>query len=310
MQYPQTPHGRAILACALGDTLGLPYEFTGRVFDLETSALSQTSDITWSDDTQQSLVLLDEYLRFGNLDPHRFMTRLVAYRDYPAEARFGLHRGTGRGFRHSVAYYADFKTFGAMQGRDGNGAAMRVASVAFAMPADERSIEQINAITSSTHDMPNSFHAAEAVVRTVWALRDGTPKGEELALVSSQLPKGQARQILEQLSNTTDWKETITADNPEWGPGQGFSLRSPLSAIYIALHSTSIEDAIRQSIAIGDDTDSTASIAAAIATAMHPLEDVAHELFDFRGRDALLDWDSETGPPDPMHLIDLEIQLR
>jgi len=309
MYWPVTPHGKAILACAVGDTLGLPFEYSSRVFDSQNSPLRQLENITWSDDTQQSLILLDDYLRFQDLDDHRFMRRLVTFRDHPGGNSFGLHRGTGRGFRHSVNMYSETSRFCPMPGRDGNGAAMRVASVAFALPMDESVIIKINNVNRTTHDMPNSLHSAEAVVRTVWAVRQGKNGMNALESVVDHLPDGQVRQVLTNLASTSDWKSEIVKDNPAFGPGHGYSLRSPLSAIYIALTCSSIEDAISTALALGDDTDSTASIAAAIATGIHPIENLGRELLNFRGCQELLIWDNDKGPEGVDYLINLEKSL-
>lgn len=309
MQLPTTPHGKAIVSCALGDTLGFPFEFSHIVFNPETSSLTQTVHARWSDDTQQSLILLDEYLRYGTLDAHRFMKRLVEYRDHPFGQHFGLHRGTGRGFRHSVNCYSESGRFTPMSGRDGNGAAMRVPSVAFAMDASEESIEQINSITASTHDMPNSFHAAEAVVRTAWIIRDGIVGDEALTAVVDLLPKGACRNTLIRLISSSDWQSEIVRDNPNFHAGHGFSLRSPLSAIYIAVHSESLTSAISESLSIGGDTDTTASMAAALASGIHPLSDVSADLFQFQGYQQLLAWDNECGPDNIEFLMNLEVEL-
>jgi len=174
---------------------------------------------------------------------------------------------------------------------------------------NESAIEKINIINRTTHDMPNSLHSAEAVVRTVWAVRQGETGMKVLESVADLLPDGQVRQVLTDLASSSDWKSELVKDNPAFGPGHGYSLRSPLSAIYIALTCSSIEDAISTALALGDDTDSTASIAAAIATGIHPIENVGRDLLNFRGSRELLAWDNDEGPEDIDYLIDLETNL-
>ena len=129
-------HVRALVGTAIGDNLGLPFE-NREPRPRGPFARFRYQPSVWSDDTQQALVLLDEFLRRGALDARSVMDRFVAMRDDPSarDRRFGLHRGTGRGFRHAVDSYAELGRFEPMPERHGNGAAMRVVPVALAMHA-------------------------------------------------------------------------------------------------------------------------------------------------------------------------------
>lgn len=98
-------------------------------------------ETVWTDDTQQALVLVASLARRGTLDPEWIGRRFVEMRRAGARP-FGLHRGTGRGFRSAVDAFersGDPNTSGNAD-RAGNGAAMRIAPVAASMaemPEDE-----------------------------------------------------------------------------------------------------------------------------------------------------------------------------
>jgi ADP-ribosylglycohydrolase len=156
---------RALKGCAIGDCLGIYYEngkhpppgddWKGDRYDYGTAI--------WTDDTQQSAVLLIDYLndKDQRIDPARVMNAFVAMSE-DGPGWFGTHRGTGQGFRHAVTQWRALGHAAPMPGRQGNGAAMRVAAVAYAMPRTTGSREQIRAVSSATHEAGIAIDAALA----------------------------------------------------------------------------------------------------------------------------------------------------
>lgn len=309
----QTRHGAALLGCAIGDCTGLPFE---NVHAPPPSWVPQAlPDAHWSDDTQQSLVLVDEYLRHGALDARRMMDRFVAYRNI-AGGRYGLHRGTGRGFRHAVDFYAEHGVFGPDPGRAGNGAAMRVPSVAYLMPDSEASVAQVLAVSSATHLSPYALDAALAVVYTAWLLRDHPASpAAALAAIAARLPQhpedavdGAARsgppcvaRVLATLAACAEGTDRLALLSATTGmpAGDGHALGGPLAAIVIALETESLFACVHRAVAVGGDTDSTAAIAGALCAGAHGVDEAAAALLVFGGVDGLRQWDSNTAPADP-----------
>lgn len=294
--------GRALIACAIGDLLGLPFE--NRLpppSSWQAETFSQTRP-RWSDDTQQALVLLDDVLRHGSLDAHRVMNRFVAMRDDPASARpgrtsFGLHRGTGRGFRFAVSAYAAHRVFAPMQGRAGNGAAMRVVPVAVALGPSDASITQLEAMTRATHAEEVSWHAALALAHAAWALCAGLRGNAVLDDVIGKLPPGAVRETLAEARVATDPFATIAAaasraaDEPlVGGAGAGHALASPLAALCLALRSPSLHETLRTAVMLGGDTDSTAAMAGALRAVSDDVDALPIGLRTFPGAEGLARW--------------------
>lgn len=162
----------ALIGLAVGDCLGCGVE--GWSPDRISQQYGTLRDFVygrqtaWTDDTQQALVLVECLTRTGGLDPEWVGRRLVEMRQM-GSGGFGLHRGTGSGFREAVRTFeqtGDWRSSGRPD-RAGNGAAMRIAPVAAAMsewPVDEfrRAIVRVSLLT---HREARALIGALAVAR-------------------------------------------------------------------------------------------------------------------------------------------------
>jgi len=289
----------ALVGCAVGDLLGGPYE-NRRPPPAGWQALAYASPSPrWSDDKKQSLVLVDDVLRHGALDARRVMERFVAMRDEASApaARFGLHRGTGRGFRAAVDAFAERGVAAPMPGRAGNGAAMRVVAVAVALGPGAGSVAQIEALSRSTHDEPLALDAARAVVEAAWALQDGVRGDDVLGCVVDRLPPGVVRDTLagavaaeDPFALFADAADRAAGCRLEHGPGGGHALAGPLSAIVLAARAPTLHVAVRDAVRLGGDTDSTAAIAGALRGVVDDVDTLPAALLAFPGVETLRRW--------------------
>lgn len=138
-------------------------------------------------------------------------------------------------------------------GSYGNGAAMRVSPCAYAAGTLDEAKALSKAVTAVTHDHPEGIKGAEAVVTAVF-----------LALHGSGIEEIR-RHIGENY-----YPMDFTLD--EIRPAYRFDVScqgSVPQAIMAFLESTSFEDAIRNAISIGGDSDTIAAIAGGIAEAYY-----------------------------------------
>jgi ADP-ribosyl-[dinitrogen reductase] hydrolase len=293
-------HVRGLLGTAIGDNLGLPFENAG------VAARGPFVDFgfrpsVWSDDTQQALVLLDEFLREGALAPRAVMDRFVAMRRDAefADQYFGLHRGTGRGFRHAVEQYEQRGEFAPLPTRHGNGASMRVVPVALAMAAAGTSGSpweaQLRAVSEATHPQGPAIDAALAVAHAAWALHAGC---DRLATIAGRVPEGVARRALMAASEAPSLASALDAltSETEEARGAGHALGGPLSAIVIAWFAEGFEAAVTRAIELGGDTDSTAAIVGGLALGARGFTDVPEAWWKFEGAAELMGWATSPYP--------------
>ena len=135
----------------------------------------------------------------------------------------------------------------------GNGAAMRVSPCAWAARSLEEALMLSDAVTGVTHNHPEGMKGARAVTAAVYLARIGCDKAEI---------REHIRENYYPLDFTLD----------EIRPAYHFDVScqgSVPQAIEAFLESDSFEDAIRNAVSIGGDSDTIAAIAGSIAEAYY-----------------------------------------
>lgn len=137
----------------------------------------------------------------------------------------------------------------------GNGAAMRVSPAAFLNRDDlDAALAASNKVTEITHNHPEGMKGARATTHAIW-LAFQNEKPEEI------------RKVIE-----TEYYYDLTRSVDEIRPGYSFDETcqgTVPQAITCALESESFEDAVRNAISLGGDSDTLAAIAGPITEAMH-----------------------------------------
>ncbi len=139
----------------------------------------------------------------------------------------------------------------------GNGAGMRIAAVAYVGHTLEEVLTLSDAVTSVTHNHPEGIKAARAIAGATY-----------LALMTRDKAK-----IKFFITDTIGYPLQETLD--EIRPYYRYDVTAPGStpqAIQAFLESTSFEDAIRNAISIGGDSDTIAAMTGAIAGAYYGVE--------------------------------------
>jgi len=135
----------------------------------------------------------------------------------------------------------------------GNGAAMRVSPCAWAAKSMEEALRLSDAVTCVTHDHPEGIKAARAVTAAIFMARSGAS-------------------ILEIRDHIYQNYYSLNFTLAQIRPIYTFDVScqgSVPQAIVAFLESVSFEDAIRNAISIGGDSDTIAAIAGSIAEAYY-----------------------------------------
>lgn len=229
----------------IGDIVGSRFErsnWKGKDFALF------TKDSHFTDDTVMTLAVAD-WLLYGR----DLVQSMRAWgRQYPLA-------GYGGNFKH---WLAGIKT--GPYGSWGNGSAMRVSPVGWVARNLEESMQLAETSAVVTHDHPEGIKGAQAVAGAIFLARTGAGKADIKDWVQSEIQYDLDR-------NLADIRPEYTFDVSCQG--------SVPEAIIAFLESSDLEDAIRNAISLGGDTDTLACMAGSIAEAYyHQKEDIDEKL--------------------------------
>lgn len=136
-------------------------------------------------------------------------------------------------------------------GSYGNGAAMRVSACGFIARSLEEAKMLSKAVTEVTHNHPEGIKGAEATTVAIYMARTGCSMEEIRQVIHQQYYPMDF--TLDSIRNTYKFNETCQQTVPQ--------------ALMAFFESTSFEDAIRNAISIGGDSDTLAAITGGIAQA-------------------------------------------
>lgn len=166
----------------------------------------------------------------------------------------------------------------------GNGAAMRVSACGFAASTLEEAKLLSKKVTEVTHNHPEGIKGAEATTAAIFLARIGKNILEIRDYISENYYP--MNFTLDSIRDSYEFNETCQDTVPQ--------------AIMAFLESTSFEDAIRNAISIGGDSDTLAAITGGIAEAYYgiPTEIRKHALtfLDERLMKVLIDFENVYAP--------------
>ncbi len=134
----------------------------------------------------------------------------------------------------------------------GNGSAMRVSPVAWFEKHDHRVMEIAKRSAEVTHNHPEGIKGAQATAMAILWARTGVPRHRIRRDIEAQFEYDLSKSV-DELRETCQYNETCQQTVPE--------------AIVCFLEADGFEDAIRNAISIGGDSDTLAAIAGSIAEA-------------------------------------------
>lgn len=165
----------------------------------------------------------------------------------------------------------------------GNGAAMRVSPVGFVAKSLDQAISLSKKVTEVTHNHPEGIKGAEATAVAIYLARNGYNINDIKNYIDKHYYK--MNFTLDEIRDTYKFNETCQDTVPQ--------------AIMAFLESTSFEDAIRNAISIGGDSDTLAAITGGIAEACYgipkEIRNKALTYLDKRLVNILLDFENKYG---------------
>jgi len=140
----------------------------------------------------------------------------------------------------------------------GNGAAMRVSPAALLANSLDEAIDLATRVTEVTHDHPEGLKGAKATAHAIFLARFGAGADEIRRTIAE--------------TYGYDMDRTVDAIRPHYEFNESCQGTVP-EALVCALEATSFEDAIRNAISIGGDSDTVAAIAGPVAEARFGIPD-------------------------------------
>lgn len=249
---------------AIGDALGVPYEFQQRdtftCTGLTGHGTHNQPAGTWSDDTAMSLATLDSLSKCGGeVDATDLMIRYKMWLEY------GMYMPDGNTYDSGITVATAIRSGHGCDGLNdnGNGSLMRMAPCAFYHLTDME-IKQVSAITHA-HEI--SMTACVRYVRILEELLDYVPPRK--AITDSEFPL-----------DPTIPRTKVKSD--------GFVLHTLNAALWCLSNTDNYQDCVLTAVNLGEDTDTTASVAGALAGAAYGFESIPQEwVGKLRGRELL-----------------------
>jgi ADP-ribosyl-[dinitrogen reductase] hydrolase len=230
-----------MLGAIIGDIVGSVYEFNNyKAKDFQPFFHPKGF---FTDDTVCTVAIADALL--NQRDP------AIALREW---CRRYWHIG-GWGLR-----YADWVKSDVMGPYNsmGNGAAMRVSPAGFIANSIEEAINLAHRVTEVTHNHPEGLKGAAATAVAIYLAKTKHNTEQIRDFISTEFDYDLDRTV-DEIRAVYEYNELSPTTVPE--------------ALICALDATGYEDAVRNAISIGGDSDTIAAIAGSVAEAMFGLND-------------------------------------
>lgn len=275
MTHPLTLRDRArgsLLGLACGDSLGAQVEFLARdsfppVTDLLGGGPHALRPGDWTDDTSLAACLAESLVACRGHDPLDQLTRYQAWRRQGHLSSkghcFDIGGATGRALDAFARTGAPYRTSDGQDG--GNGSLMRLAPVALAWWDDApTAIAQAASQSRTTHAHPAAVDACRVMALLLVQALQGASKAALLAA---------PRDVFAGLATPLhpDVQPTVEAAYLGWERGDvrsgGYAADSLAAACWCFARTETFEACVLMAANLGQDADTTAAIAGALAGA-------------------------------------------
>ena len=230
----------------LGDIIGSPFEFDRGDKTKDFKLFSRRSHFT--DDSVMTLAVCEALLKVGQDATVKEIEDAVISSMQSWGRRYP-HAGYGGYFRRwlTACHPEPYNSFG-------NGSAMRVSAVGWLYDSLENTRTVAKAIANVTHNHPEGIKGAEATASAIFMARNGSSKEEIKKYIENEFHYDLNR-TLNEIRPSYHMDETCQKTVPE--------------AIIAFLEAKDFEDAIRNAVSLGGDTDTLGAITGSIAEAYY-----------------------------------------
>ena len=266
----------AILGLAIGDALGVPYEFKQRgsftCTDMVGHGTHDQPAGTWSDDTSMTLATLDS-LKYNNGkvvtdDIRRNFNNWLRHGDYTADGEvFDAGITTCTALRNGKPAVGEWD--------NGNGSLMRILPLAFVDCTDD----EIRAVSAITHGHWISEEACVIYVHVAKRLLAGEDISSIIPTLNYEKPFDRLKFI-----NILDISQIKSS---------GYVVDTLEAALWAVSHEGDWEKSFRGDILaavnLGKDTDTVGAVAGGLAGIIYGLDDVSDWVEQLRNKEEIMD---------------------
>ncbi|MEM6912284.1 MAG: ADP-ribosylglycohydrolase family protein [Verrucomicrobiota bacterium] len=274
----------------IGDALGVPVEFEPRskreadpVREMRGFGTHRQPPGTWSDDSSLLLTTVESLLAFKSLDPRNLGERFVKWAHYGNWSPHGQAFDIGTTTRSAIERIAEGTPAHQAGARDeqsnGNGSLMRIAPIALAFwsEAPQLVIESASLASSLTHRHPRSRAACAWFCLLLRELLTGQASLPQALLDTRmaflQHAPSELKAEYDHFQRLRD-PEALTNLPQDQVQSTGYVLSSLEAALWCALRASDYTEAVLLAVNLGDDTDTTACIAGALAGCLHGIDTI------------------------------------
>lgn len=243
-----------LFGAIIGDIVGSRFEVyahKSKQFELFTDECRATDDSMMTIAVAKALMDAEKTMQEGSNDSERYYYQVLRETAIQAMQEIGRKypdRGYGGMFAKWI--FSDepqpYQSFG-------NGSAMRISPVAYVAQTEEELRKLSKIVTEVTHNHPEGLKGAEATALAIFMARTGSTKEEIFSKISEEYYSLDF--TLDEIRDSYTFDATCQGSVPQ--------------AIVAFLESTSFEDAIRNAISLGGDSDTLAAITGSIAEAYY-----------------------------------------
>lgn len=228
----------------LGDIIGSPFEFDRGDKTKDFKLFSRRSHFT--DDSVMTLAVCEALLKVGQDATVKEIEDAVISSMQSWGRRYP-HEGYGGYFRRwlTARHPEPYNSFG-------NGSAMRVSAAGWLYDSLEKTRVVAKATANVTHNHPEGIKGAETTASAIFMARNGSSKEEIKKYIENEFHYDLNR-TLDEIRPSFHMDETCQKTVPE--------------AIIAFLEARDFEDAIRNAVSLGGDTDTLGAITGSIAEA-------------------------------------------
>lgn len=230
----------------LGDIIGSPFEFDRGDKTKDFKLFSRRSHFT--DDSVMTLAVCEALLKVGQDATVKEIEDAVISSMQSWGRRYP-HEGYGGYFRRwlTARHPEPYNSFG-------NGSAMRVSAAGWLYDSLEKTRVVAKATANVTHNHPEGIKGAEATASAIFMARNDSSKEEIKKYIENEFHYDLNR-TLDEIRPSFHMDETCQKTVPE--------------AIIAFLEARDFEDAIRNAVSLGGDTDTLGAITGSIAEAYY-----------------------------------------
>ena len=255
--HPNHTRATAILGSIVGDIVGSIYEFANiktKDFEFFQPEMERT------DDSILCIATADWLLHGG--DVSHYYSRYALEYPYP----MGGYGGMFKAWSSKVARQGIHEPYNSC----GNGSAMRIAPVGWAFETEREVLAAAEVSASCTHNHPEGIKGAQATALCIFLARQGHTASDIRARIERDFGYDLSMSV-EELQRRYSWQGID-------GKGDGGICQDSVpQAIICVLQAKDFEDAIRNAISIGGDSDTIGCIAGGIAEALYGIPEPIKE---------------------------------